>query len=186
MTSSHKNAVRNRAVHFAIESVTLDMSLFHGYRIVLWHLYCVWNVMAHAQKPDFVFRRNGRVHLNWRGRLQSTNGSRGAHISGSNTTCSEAVWRVLATHSIRQFPLHFPSRASPCATTFQLDSTFSHPAVLCGQSIINPKYNGIPPPPHPPPPNPTIPVHGISEHLPRPWQFVYHRDFQGLLFEPWP
>jgi len=29
---------------------------------------CVWNVMAHAQKPGFVFRRNGRVHLNWRGR----------------------------------------------------------------------------------------------------------------------
>ena len=26
------------------------------------------NVMAHAQKPDFVFRRNGRVHLNRRGR----------------------------------------------------------------------------------------------------------------------
>ena len=25
---------------------------------------CVWNVMAHAQKPDFVFRRNGRIHLN--------------------------------------------------------------------------------------------------------------------------
>ena len=23
--------------------------------------------MAHAQKTDFVFRRNGRVHLNWRG-----------------------------------------------------------------------------------------------------------------------
>jgi hypothetical protein len=29
---------------------------------------CVWNVMAHAQKPDFVFRRTGRVHLNRRGR----------------------------------------------------------------------------------------------------------------------
>ena len=28
---------------------------------------CVWNVMAHAQKSDFVFRRNGRVHLNRRG-----------------------------------------------------------------------------------------------------------------------
>jgi len=26
-------------------------------------LDCVRNVMAHAQKPDFVFRRNGRVHL---------------------------------------------------------------------------------------------------------------------------
>jgi hypothetical protein len=25
-----------------------------------------------------------------------------------DTTYSEAVWRVLATHSIRQFPLHFP------------------------------------------------------------------------------
>jgi hypothetical protein len=30
---------------------------------------------------------------------------------------------VLSTHSIRQFPLHFPSRASPCAITFQLAST---------------------------------------------------------------
>jgi len=30
---------------------------------------------------------------------------------------------VLATHSIRQFPLHFPSRTSPCAITFQLEST---------------------------------------------------------------
>jgi len=27
----------------------------------------VWNVMAHVQKPDLVFQRNGRVHLNWRG-----------------------------------------------------------------------------------------------------------------------
>jgi len=31
--------------------------------------------------------------------------------------------RVLATHSIRQFPLHFPSRASPCAIRFQAYST---------------------------------------------------------------
>jgi len=27
-----------------------------------------WNVIAHAHKPDFVFQRNGRVHLNRRGR----------------------------------------------------------------------------------------------------------------------
>jgi len=42
--------------------------------------------MAHAQKPDFVFRRNGRVHLNEGGgaSIQSTTGSRGLHISGSN------------------------------------------------------------------------------------------------------
>jgi len=29
---------------------------------------------------------------------------------------------VLATHTIRQFPLHFRSRTSPCAITFQLES----------------------------------------------------------------
>jgi len=40
-----------------------------------------------------------------------------------DTPSFEVVWRVLATHSIRHFPLHFPSRASPCAITFQLDST---------------------------------------------------------------
>ena len=40
-----------------------------------------------------------------------------------DTPCSGIVWRVLATHSIRQFLLHFPSRASSCAITFQLEST---------------------------------------------------------------
>jgi len=41
--------------------------------------------MAHTQKPDFVFRRNGRVHLNREGAsIQSTTGSRGVRISGSN------------------------------------------------------------------------------------------------------
>ena len=40
-----------------------------------------------------------------------------------DTPCSEVVWRVLATHCIRQFPLHFPYRTSPCVITFQLDST---------------------------------------------------------------
>jgi len=40
-----------------------------------------------------------------------------------DTPCSEVVWRVLATHFIHQFPLHFPSHVSPCAITFQLDST---------------------------------------------------------------
>ena len=41
--------------------------------------------MAHAQKRDFVFRRNGRVHLNRQGAtVQSTTGSRGVRISGNN------------------------------------------------------------------------------------------------------
>ena len=85
-----------------------------------------WNVMAHAQKPDFFFRRNGRVHLNRRGcqfsRLLAADVCASAVVM-LDTPCSEVVWRVLATHSIRQFPLHFPSRASPCVTTFQLKST---------------------------------------------------------------
>ena len=85
-----------------------------------------WNVMAHAQKPDFVFRRNGRVHLNRRGRQFSR--LLAAEVCASavvmlDTPCSEIVWRVLATHSIRQFPLHFFSRALMCAITFQLEST---------------------------------------------------------------
>ena len=83
--------------------------------------------MAHAQKPDFVFRRNGRVHLNRRGRQFSR--LLAAEVCASavvmlDKLCSEVVWRVVDNHSIRRFPLHFPSRASPCAITFQLDSTF--------------------------------------------------------------
>ena len=86
---------------------------------------CVWNVVAHAQKLDFVFRRNGLVHLNRQGRQFSR--MLAAEVCASavvmlNTPFSELVWRAVATHSIRQFPLHFPSRASPCAITFQLDS----------------------------------------------------------------
>jgi len=56
--------------------------------------------------------------------VQSTAGSRGVRISGSNagyTTFRGSV-RVLTTHSVRQFPLHFPSRASRCAIRFQRSS----------------------------------------------------------------
>ena len=57
--------------------------------------------------------------------VQSTAGSRGVRISVSNagyTTLRGRV-RVLATHSIRQFPLHFPYRASPCAIRFRTQYT---------------------------------------------------------------
>jgi len=89
-------------------------------------LDCILNVTVHALKPDFVFRRNKRVHLNRRGRQFSR--LLAAEVWASavvmlDTPSSQVVWRVLATHSIRQFPLHFPARATPCAITFQLDST---------------------------------------------------------------
>ena len=79
--------------------------------------------MAHAQKPDSVFLRNGRVHLNRQGRPFSR--ILAAEVCASavvmlDTTCPEVGWRVLATHSIRQFPLHFPSRAPPCILLWYL------------------------------------------------------------------
>jgi hypothetical protein len=87
---------------------------------------CVWNVMAHAQKQYFVFRRNGRVYLNRQGRqfirLLAADVCASAVVMLYKPR-SELVWRVLDTHSIRQVSLHFPSRSSPCAITFQLDST---------------------------------------------------------------
>jgi len=70
--------------------------------------------MAHTQKPDFVFRRNGRVHLNRRGRQFSR--QLAAEVCASavvmmNIPCSDVV-----------SPSLLP-RASPCAITFQLEST---------------------------------------------------------------
>jgi len=105
-----------------------------------------WNVMAHAQKPDFVFRRNERVHLNrrvvssvdyWQPRCTHQLLLLAVML---DKPCSEVVWKVLDTHAIRQFPLHFPSRASPCVITFQLESCYtSTPSYLvswCGQGQI--------------------------------------------------
>ena len=86
-------------------------------------LDCVWNVMAHAQKPDFVFRRNRRVHLNRQGRQFSR--LLAAEVCASavvmlDTPCSEVVCRVLAT------PLHLPVSPSlplPCVTVCHHIST---------------------------------------------------------------
>jgi len=79
--------------------------------------------MAHAQKPHFVFQRNWRVHLNRRGRQFSRLLAPEVYASAVvmlDTPWSEVVWRVLATHSIRQFPLHFPL---PCVTVCHHIST---------------------------------------------------------------
>ena len=55
---------------------------------------------------------------------QSTTGSRGVHISGSNAGYTMFRGSVKSTgyplHS--PVPLHFPSLASSCAITFQLNS----------------------------------------------------------------
>jgi hypothetical protein len=82
--------------------------------------------MAHAQKPDFVFRAKRTSPFKSAGGWRQFSGLLAAEVCASavvmlDTPCSEVMWRVLATHCIRQFPLHFPSRASPCAITFQLE-----------------------------------------------------------------
>jgi len=64
--------------------------------------------------------------------VHSTTGSRGVRISFSNAgyTAFRGSVRVLATHSIRQFPLHFPFRASPCAVNFKTSSIFRLTSVM--------------------------------------------------------
>jgi hypothetical protein len=103
---------------------------------------CVWNVMACAE-TRFRHWRNGRVQINRRERQFSR--LLAVEVCASAvvmlvTPCSEVVWSVLATHSIRQFPLHFPSSASPCAITFQLDSNSETPLTSFGSSGWRRKY----------------------------------------------
>ena len=83
-------------------------------------------ITTHAQKPDFVFRRNGRVHLNRRGAsVQSTTGSRGVRISGSNAGYAMFRGSVKSTG----YPLHLPVSPSlplPCVTVYHHISTGVH------------------------------------------------------------
>jgi len=89
-----------------------------------------WNVMAHVQKPDFVFQRNGRVRLNQWGRQISRLLAAAVCTSAVvmlDTPCSEVVWRVLATHSIHQFPLHFPPVCQSVPSHFNwISNTVQH------------------------------------------------------------
>jgi hypothetical protein len=77
---------------------------------------CIWNVMAHAQKTDFFFRRNGRVPFKSAGAsVQSTTGNRGVRISHSNVDYTTFRGSVKSTG----YPLHSlvsPSLPLPCVT----------------------------------------------------------------------
>ena len=82
-----------------------------------------WNVMAHAQKPRF------RLSAKRTSPFKSAGGRQfsrllAAEVCASavvmlDTPCSEVVWRVLATHSIRQFPCgNSCSGQQTCPTRF--------------------------------------------------------------------
>jgi hypothetical protein len=85
-------------------------------------LDCVWRVMAHTQKPDFIVRRNGRVHLNRQGRQFSR--LLAAEVCASavvmlNTPSSEVVKGI-------GYPLHSPLSSSlplPCVNVCHHVST---------------------------------------------------------------
>jgi len=80
--------------------------------------------MAHAQKPDFVFRRNSLVHLNRRSRQFSRLLAAVVRISGNNAGYTMFRGSVKVTGC----PLHSPVSPSlpilcvSCAIIFQLDS----------------------------------------------------------------
>ena len=70
---------------------------------------CFWNVMAHAQKPDFVFPLNGRVHLNRWGRQFSR--LLAAEVCASavvmlDTPRPEIVWEYWLPTPFASFPFN--------------------------------------------------------------------------------
>jgi hypothetical protein len=83
-------------------------------------------MLWHTRRNHFRLSPKRTSPFKWAGvSFQSIAGSRGVRISGNNagyTMFRDSV-RVLATHSIRQFPFHFPFRASPCAIRFQTHAT---------------------------------------------------------------
>jgi len=79
--------------------------------------------MSHAQKPDFVFRaRRMSPFKSAVASDQSTAGSRGVPISGSDAGYTMFRGSVKSTGYPLQLPFHFLSLASPCTIIFQLDS----------------------------------------------------------------
>ena len=98
-------------------------------------------------------RETDRVHLNRPGGVSSVDywqpRCAASAVVMLDTACSEVVWRVLATHCIRQFPLHFPSRTSPCTITFQVESTNFKRRWFVEQQVCSGVQKGEPPTPTP-------------------------------------
>ena len=72
---------------------------------------CIWNVMAHAQKPDSVFHQNEQVHLNQRGRQFSRLLS--AEVCASalvmlDTPRSKVMWEYWLPTPFTSFPFTSP------------------------------------------------------------------------------
>jgi len=92
--------------------------------------------MAHTHKPDFCLSAKRTSRFKSAGGVSSVDcwqpRCAASAVVRLDTPCSEVVWRVLATHSIRQFPLHFPSRATPCVASHFNWSLPWTPTILTG------------------------------------------------------
>ena len=91
---------------FANISLSVCLSVRQQVETLSWDMVeASWNVKVHAQKSDFVFRRNGRVHLNRPVGVSSVEpGSRGVRISGGNAGYIMFRGSVKSTG----YPLHSP------------------------------------------------------------------------------
>jgi hypothetical protein len=82
-----------------------------------------WNVMAHAQKPDLVFRRNGRFHLNRPEDVRSVDYCQPRlRISGSNAGYTMFWGSVKGTGYTLHLPVS-PSLPLLCVTVCHHIST---------------------------------------------------------------
>ena len=101
---------------FATDAVAVNSTVYCYYQ----QPFCIARAERDGTRAETRFRispkRTSPFH-SVGASVQSTAGSRGVRISFGGGV------RVLVTHSIRQFPLHFPSRASPCATRFRTSAT---------------------------------------------------------------
>ena len=97
-----------------------------NYKLMFWNrrlriVECVWNVMTHAQKPDFVFRQNTRIHCNRRGRQFSRLLAVELCVSACRvctaraSLCSAVMWRLLAGELCTSACRVCTARASLCS-----------------------------------------------------------------------
>jgi len=97
--------------------------------------------MAHAQQPDFVFRRNGRVHLNRRGRQFS-------RLLAAEVCASELVMLDTARSEVTGYPLHSqvsPSLPLPCVTVCHQVSNALYYTLSCNiNALLNHQRSQVP------------------------------------------
>ena len=97
--------------------------------------------MAHAQKPDFVFRRNGRVHLNRRGRQFSR--LLAAEVCASavvmlDTPRSEVVWEYWLPTPFATFPFTSPPMRHRVPSGFRRTLQMKHKEIYgCARTGAN-------------------------------------------------